>query len=537
MDLSLPVREKKSLTLPKGGGTAMIDVEYERIRKKCFHCFRLSHEKQACPFLKGTRSVKGKDIEKQQGVNLQRLSQRQHNYTLSKDIMPLLAPSIPPGFEPPTGLIAPEVFEQMQLYMNCTDPEERRIREFRMKKALDELSRDSIAQRAGLRMEDAPTISKSMNKDKGLVFDFSKVQDQPIHDVAESSSHTEGHRKRLNTGNALTVVSKQRHEVHTEPRFVGDRVQISDQPHGTQQDEGETFGLTSVPAFGGFEIGSGGVDAAVKSTGSKGSVRKTSSWTRRGKRTTQANNKQTLEKEAESILKRKADGEAELSWVGVREVINNGVKENVWVQCRLDRAFGNAEWFRLFPRSHTHYLERLGSDHRPILTNVAGAGPRHLGRFLYDKRWSNKPEVAEIVRQGWNATHLNSDSSVSDRIVSCRKALSKWKRSETSNSKKMIHKMRTELEIEEKKPAPNMPRLIFLKLELAKLFQEEEEYWKLRSKNNWLQAGDKNTKIFHGWNTRQRRLKGISLSNTSLSFSQALVPLMQQSCYETSPRE
>lgn len=47
MDLSLPVREKKSITLPKGGGTAVVDVDYERIRKKCFHCFRLSHEKQA----------------------------------------------------------------------------------------------------------------------------------------------------------------------------------------------------------------------------------------------------------------------------------------------------------------------------------------------------------------------------------------------------------------------------------------------------------------------------------------------------------
>ncbi|XP_013668534.1 uncharacterized protein At4g02000-like [Brassica napus] len=153
MDLSLLVREKKSITLPKGCGTAVVDVDYERIRKKCFHCFfRLSHEKHACPLLKGNPpgSVKGK--EKHYVVNLQRLSQRQHNSTLSQDIMPLFVPSIPPGFAPPAGLIAPEVFEQIQLYMNCIDPEERRIREFRMKKALDDLSKDSIAQRAGLRI-------------------------------------------------------------------------------------------------------------------------------------------------------------------------------------------------------------------------------------------------------------------------------------------------------------------------------------------------------------------------------------------------
>ncbi|KAG2304729.1 hypothetical protein Bca4012_063788 [Brassica carinata] len=31
------------------------------------------------------------------------------------------------------------------------------------------------------------------------------------------------------------------------------------------------------------------------------------------------------------------------SWGGVREIFTNGVKEKVWIQCRLDRAFGNAE--------------------------------------------------------------------------------------------------------------------------------------------------------------------------------------------------
>lgn len=54
----------------------------------------------------------------------------------------------------------------------------------------------------------------------------------------------------------------------------------------------------------------------------------------------------------------------------------------------------------------------------------------------------------------------------------------------------MIEKHRVELEEEENKINPSMSRMVFLKLELAKLFQEEEEYWKLKSKNNWLQAGD-----------------------------------------------
>lgn len=43
-----------------------------------------------------------------------------------------------------------------------------------MKKALEALSKDSIAQH-GLRMEEAPVISRNLNKDKELVFDFRKV--------------------------------------------------------------------------------------------------------------------------------------------------------------------------------------------------------------------------------------------------------------------------------------------------------------------------------------------------------------------------
>ncbi|XP_013601226.1 PREDICTED: uncharacterized protein LOC106308633 [Brassica oleracea var. oleracea] len=195
-----------------------------------------------------------------------------------------------------------------------------------------------------------------------------------------------------------------------------------------------------------------------------------------------------------------------LSWAGVREIMTNGLKEKVWIQCHLDRAFGNAEWFCLFPRAHTLYLERLGSDHRPILTSVMGTDTKKLGCFVYDKRWSNNPEVLELVRKGWNVDQNRQVATVSERIASCRKILAQWKRTGASNSKKMIMKLRTELEEKEKKVSPNLQRTIYMKLELAKLFQEEEEYWKLKSKNNWLQSGDKNTKVFHGW-AKTRKMK------------------------------
>ncbi|WZZ27277.1 hypothetical protein YC2023_010678 [Brassica napus] len=58
-----------------------------------------------------------------------------------------------------------------------------------------------------------------------------------------------------------------------------------------------------------------------------------------------------------------------------------GMKENMWVQWRLNRAFWNAKWFRLFPQKHLQYLERLGSDNRPIFISMKKCKHRRVGRF------------------------------------------------------------------------------------------------------------------------------------------------------------
>lgn len=177
----------------------------------------------------------------------------------------------------------------------------------------------------------------------------------------------------------------------------------------------------------------------------------------------------------------------------MREVTNaNGDKENVWIQCRLDKAFGNAEWFRLFPRVHMEYLVRLESDHKPLLTRLAAGNQRQRGRFYLDKQWCEKAEAHEVIKASSNHT-LNGISSVSDRIACCSKELVKWKRSSNSNCKVLIRKLRRNLEMESSKISPDFSRVSGMKFDLEKAYREEEIFWKHKSKDRWLEDGDKNT--------------------------------------------
>ncbi|KAH0922649.1 hypothetical protein HID58_022667 [Brassica napus] len=58
------------------------------------------------------------------------------------------------------------------------------------------------------------------------------------------------------------------------------------------------------------------------------------------------------------------------------------------------------------------YLEKTGSDHRPLFINVTNLGQRRTGCFMFDKRWCKKPEVAEIIRKGWSTEFLSGRGSV-----------------------------------------------------------------------------------------------------------------------------
>ncbi|CDY24720.1 BnaC04g13250D [Brassica napus] len=149
-----------------------------------------------------------------------------------------------------------------------------------------------------------------------------------------------------------------------------------------------------------------------------------------------------------------------LSWAGWRD--------RVWVQCRLDRSFGNDEWYNLFPRSQVEYMDMLSSDHRPIKVCFSYE-PENVrrGRFFFDRRMLGKDGIEEAVRRGWAGGGSDVGVDLMERISNCRKELARWKKSSGANSQDRIVIIKSSLQSEIARHAPDAERMRFLKRELS----------------------------------------------------------------------
>ena len=124
------------------------------------------------------------------------------------------------------------------------------------------------------------------------------------------------------------------------------------------------------------------------------------------------------------------------------------------IQCCLDRSFGNKAWLSLFPNSNQTFLEKRGSDHRPVWLNLSAAQSGFKGQFRFDKRLLINPEVKGLIDKVWRRTGSNCNLKVSQKISRCRTVLSRWKRTNQTNAKVKILKLQERMEWFQSKPYP-----------------------------------------------------------------------------------
>lgn len=147
-----------------------------------------------------------------------------------------------------------------------------------------------------------------------------------------------------------------------------------------------------------------------------------------------------------------------------------------------------------FPDTQVLHLPRTHSDHCPLLLSL-------LKDIVTDKKcifrfetiWSSHPELPNIIDNTWKNAH-----NLPDAISQFERDVTTWNKNTFGNIFYKKNNIIKRLQgIHNSKNYPNSYFLLDLEQDLIKeyndILKREEEFWKLKSRINWLNEGDANT--------------------------------------------
>uniref|UniRef100_A0A803Q0L9 Reverse transcriptase domain-containing protein n=1 Tax=Cannabis sativa TaxID=3483 RepID=A0A803Q0L9_CANSA len=186
---------------------------------------------------------------------------------------------------------------------------------------------------------------------------------------------------------------------------------------------------------------------------------------------------------------------------------------------RLDWAVGNSIWHSHHPNSSLNHLDFFGSDHRAIPlsfkhTHSPQYSKKKDKRFLFENVWLSEPQWNDVLLEAWSSNTPSDDPSTSLLLKqsTCATFLSNWKHKAFFGFQSRIKQAQLALEqarnSEDTSPE-SYSRQKALQANLDSLLFKEETYWRQRSRIQWLNLGDKNTRFFHKFASNRKRSNRI----------------------------
>ncbi|WCJ37367.1 DNAse I-like superfamily protein [Euphorbia peplus] len=166
---------------------------------------------------------------------------------------------------------------------------------------------------------------------------------------------------------------------------------------------------------------------------------------------------------------------------------------------RLDRAVGNSVWSDTYPRTTINHLPRIKSDHRPLLLSIGNPISHQFfpKPFRFIRAWLEHPDYQQLVLNAWNQSE-----GLDLNISNLTDLLKIWNVEVFGNIMKRKKNLLNRLKgLQCAMEFISTPTMIAAEAQilhdLETTLKQEEDLWHQKSRNKWIQDGDRNTTFFH----------------------------------------
>ncbi|KAF6157633.1 hypothetical protein GIB67_037206, partial [Kingdonia uniflora] len=188
------------------------------------------------------------------------------------------------------------------------------------------------------------------------------------------------------------------------------------------------------------------------------------------------------------------------------------------VAVKLNRVLINSQWMNTFNYSQAKFLNPIVSDHSPYILNITSPSSSNPKPFKFYNCWVDDSEFLDVVKNAWkfqiegNATFIFV-SKLKNVKKKLKKKFSKaFSHLDTQifNAKNALDILQDNLQIDPLNQNLATQEKLALKF-FVDLVKIDEHVKKQKSRVQWLQLGDSNSKFFHN-SIKARRARNRILS-------------------------